>query len=149
MRKTFKVISPIDNHVYVEIERHDDTDIENAVQNAVNAQASWKKTPLVDRISIVKQFAEAIEKDSEGISEELCWQMGRPITQAPGEVNGTVERTLGMVDLAETALADVAVAEKPGFTRYIKREPLGVVLVVPAWNYPYLIAVNSIVPALL
>ena len=39
--------------------------------------------------------------------------------------------------------------EKEGFNRYIKREPLGIVFVVPAWNYPYLIAVNSIVPALL
>lgn len=54
-----------------------------------------------------------------------------------------------MMDLAESSLKDIEVGEKEGFHRYIKREPLGVVFVVPAWNYPYLIAVNSIVPGLL
>lgn len=54
-----------------------------------------------------------------------------------------------MLDLAEAYLTDIFVGEKEGFNRYIKREPLGIVFVVPAWNYPYLIAINSIVPALL
>jgi len=46
-------------------------------------------------------------------------------------------------------LADLDVGPKPGFHRFIRREPLGVVLTVAAWNYPYLIAVNSVVPALM
>ena len=51
-------------------------------------------------------------------------------------------------DRAE-ALADIDVGPKEGFTRFLRREPLGVVLTVAAWNYPYLIAVNSVVPALM
>jgi acyl-CoA reductase-like NAD-dependent aldehyde dehydrogenase len=54
-----------------------------------------------------------------------------------------------MIAIAEEVLADVQVGEKEGFLRYIKRVPLGVVLTVAPWNYPYLTAVNSIVPALM
>ena len=54
-----------------------------------------------------------------------------------------------MISIAEKSLADLAVDEKPGFERVIHREPLGVVFTIAAWNYPYLIAVNSVVPALM
>jgi acyl-CoA reductase-like NAD-dependent aldehyde dehydrogenase len=54
-----------------------------------------------------------------------------------------------MIGVAATALADFDPGVKPGFRRFIRREPLGVVFTVAAWNYPYLIAVNSVVPALL
>src|SRR3546814_14606209 len=54
-----------------------------------------------------------------------------------------------MIEIAETALAPVVAAEKGGFKRYIRREPLGVVLTIAPWNYPDLLAVNSIGPALM
>ncbi len=54
-----------------------------------------------------------------------------------------------MIDAANEALRDIDVGPKAGFTRFIRREPLGVVLTIAAWNYPYLIAVNSIVPAVM
>jgi len=54
-----------------------------------------------------------------------------------------------MVALAEDALRPCYPPEKPGFRRYITREPVGVVLVIAPWNYPYLTAVNTIVPGLL
>jgi acyl-CoA reductase-like NAD-dependent aldehyde dehydrogenase len=54
-----------------------------------------------------------------------------------------------MIAVATDALADIEVEPKPGFRRFIRREPLGVVLTIAAWNYPYLIAINSVLPALL
>src|SRR3989454_9857905 len=75
--------------------------------------------------------------------------MGRPIRFAPSEVRGTLERARYMTGVAATALADVDPGPKSGFRRFIRREPLGVVFTVAAWNYPYLIAVNSVVPALM
>lgn len=83
------------------------------------------------------------------IAEEICWQMGRPIRYAAGEINGFEERARYMIAQAESSLASVELPEKKGFTRYIKREPLGLVLVIAPWNYPYLTAVNAIIPALM
>jgi acyl-CoA reductase-like NAD-dependent aldehyde dehydrogenase len=54
-----------------------------------------------------------------------------------------------MLAIAESALAPVVPDPRPGFTRYVRREPLGIVLTIAPWNYPYLTAVNSVVPALM
>src|SRR4029079_8852380 len=62
---------------------------------------------------------------------------------------GVIERTKYMVEIAERALAPVIANDKPGFRRYVKKDPLGVVMVIAPWNYPYLTAVNTIVPALI
>ncbi len=144
-----QVISPVDGKVYIERPYHYDIEIDQALTKAVQAQKEWKYTSLADRKVIMESFVKAFTDESDAISKELSWQMGRPIQYAPGEVRGTEERALGMVDLANNALKNIQVEEKDGFNRYIRREPLGVVFVVPAWNYPYLIAVNTVVPALL
>ena len=149
MSETIKIISPIDGTIYNECKLHSIQDIDLALTQATKAQNEWKNLSLDTRKEYINRFIEEFKNIKEKISEELTWQMGRPIRYSPLEVNGTIERATGMVDLAESSLADVLVEEKEGFNRYIKREPLGVVFVVPAWNYPYLIAVNSIVPALL
>ncbi|MCH8037954.1 MAG: aldehyde dehydrogenase family protein, partial [Proteobacteria bacterium] len=69
--------------------------------------------------------------------------------QGPGEVAGFEERARHMTAIAPEALGDIAVEPKDGFTRFIRRDPLGVVFVVAPWNYPYLTAVNAVIPALL
>ena len=149
MSQNLEVISPIDGSIYYETEMHTQRDIDAALKLATDAQTSWKALPISERKNYINKFIEAFEGNKEEISEELTRQMGRPISYSPFEVNGTIERAKGMVELAESSLVDVLVEKKEGFNRYIKREPLGVVFVVPAWNYPFLIAVNSIVPALL
>jgi len=75
--------------------------------------------------------------------------MGRPVAQTPGEVRGFEERARHMIAIAPAALEDMAVEPKAGFTRFIRRTPLGTVFVVAPWNYPYLTAVNAVVPALM
>ena len=61
----------------------------------------------------------------------------RPVSQVPGEVRGTLDRANYMLSIAETALADVTLedTDKPGFRRFIKRTPMGVVLVIAPWKY--------------
>jgi acyl-CoA reductase-like NAD-dependent aldehyde dehydrogenase len=76
--------------------------------------------------------------------------MGRPVTAAAGEIRrGFNERATYMADIAEAALADIPIEPKQRFRRFIRREPLGVVLVLAPWNYPWLTSVNAVVPALL
>jgi acyl-CoA reductase-like NAD-dependent aldehyde dehydrogenase len=82
------------------------------------------------------------------VAEEITWQIGRPIKDSPGELRGFVERARHMLEIAPTALADVVSAPKPGFERFIERRPLGTVVVLAPWNYPFLTAVNAIIPAL-
>jgi len=142
-------ISPVDGSVYVERETASAEQIQQTMSAAVKAQKQWKNTPVAQRQALCSKAVDAFVAHKAEIAEELTWQMGRPISQAPGEVAGFEERARYMIEIADTALADLKPEEKDGFTRYIKREPLGVVFVVAPWNFPYLTSVNAIMPALL
>jgi len=144
-----RTISPVDGRVYVERPYATHDDVDRALGAAVVAQQAWKHVPPAERARICRAFAAAFEKHGVSIANELSWQMGRPISAAPGEVRGTLERARCMIDTASDALRDIDIGPKVGFTRFIRREPLGVMLTIAAWNYPYLIAVNSVVPAIM
>jgi acyl-CoA reductase-like NAD-dependent aldehyde dehydrogenase len=53
-----------------------------------------------------------------------------------------------MISKAKSALEDIKISEDGDVTKFIKKEPLGIVLVLTAWTYPYMIAVNSVIPAI-
>ncbi len=144
-----RTISPVDGRVCVERPYATHDEIDRALSRAVEAQRLWRATRIAERARIGHAFADEFEKRRDEIALELTWQMGRPISAAPGEVRGTLERARFMIDAAESALRDIDAGPKAGFTRFVRREPLGVVLTIAAWNYPYLIAVNSVVPALM
>ena len=142
-------ISPVDGRVLVERDYADAAQIERTLQRAQRAQAGWRRTDVETRARICRVFCDAFAAAADEIAPELSWQMGRPVAAAPSEVRGTLDRARYMIDIAAAALVDVAVDDKPGFRRFIRREPLGVVLTIAAWNYPYLIAINSVIPALM
>lgn len=149
MEPRLQTRSPIDGSVYVERPLAGGADIQAALERADAARAGWKHTPVAERVRLARAAITAFAGRGDGIAEELTWMMGRPIRYTPGEVRGFVERASYMADIAEEALADLPLPDKPGFTRFIRREPLGLVFVIAPWNYPYLTAVNAVVPALL
>ncbi len=146
---TIQCVSPVDGSVYVERETASADEIQQALSSASKAQKKWKNTPIAERQALCSKAVDAFVARKVEIAEELTWQMGRPISQAPGEVSGFEERARHMIKIADSALADLKPEEKDGFTRYIKREPLGVVFIIAPWNFPYLTSVNAIMPALL
>ena len=148
--KRQKTITPVDGSVYVERGLATNAQIERSLFMAEKAQKTWKQVPVADRAAILRRMAEWCVARAEELATELTWQMGRPVSQTPGELKrGFHERALYMCDIAEEALKDLDVGKKDGFQRFIRREPLGVVLVIAPWNYPWLTSVNAVVPALL
>ena len=145
---TIKLKSPVDGSIYVERATATDAAVEAAVQRARGAQAAWAQTSIEERGRYLLAFLDTLVAMNDEIVPEIAWQMGRPVRYG-GEKGGVEERSRYMIALAEKALAPFVPEERPGFRRYLKREPLGVVFVVAPWNYPYLTAVNSIVPALM
>ncbi|KAL1943782.1 hypothetical protein VTO73DRAFT_4227 [Trametes versicolor] len=125
--------------------------LEKSIQHAAAAQEKWARLPLSQRIAIGRGFMEEFANMRDEIPLELTLQMGRPVSQIPGEIRGMLDRADYMLNIAESSLADVSLTntDKPGFRRYIKRVPLGVVLVVAPWNYPFLVMINSVLPALI
>jgi len=146
---SLKTVSPIDGSIVCERPLASATEIANTLKAARKAATVWRNTPVAERCALLTKFVEAMEAKKAAIAEELTRQMGRPIKYTPGEVGGLAERSRFMIGAAPAALADETLEPKENFTRFIRHEPLGVVFVVAPWNYPYLTAVNAVVPALL
>ncbi len=149
MAETVKLKSPIDGSIYVERPIASDQAVNAAVERARAAQPGWAALSIAERSKYMLAMLEALVGMADDIVPELAWQMGRP-TRYGGEFGGVKERTQYMIEIAEKALAPVPASNpKDGFRRYVKKDPLGVVMVIAPWNYPYLTAVNTIVPALI
>jgi acyl-CoA reductase-like NAD-dependent aldehyde dehydrogenase len=147
--QTIKVASPVDGRVYAERPLAGADEIAAVLVKARKAQQQWRTAKLQERLDVCGRFVDAMLARKAELGEELTWQMGRPIRYTPGEIDRLAERARAMIALAPEALQDIGTEPRAGFTRFIRHEPLGVVFVVAPWNYPYLTAVNAIVPALI
>jgi acyl-CoA reductase-like NAD-dependent aldehyde dehydrogenase len=149
MAEKITCISPVDGRVYASRPVASRKQIARTFAAARAAQQKWKRLPLAERAAYCTAAVDAMVAMTDEIVPELAWQMGRPIRYGAGEVRGFEERARYMIAIAGQALADIDPGPKEGFVRYIRRDPLGVVLTLAPWNYPYLTAVNSVIPALM
>ncbi len=149
MKNTLTTVSPVDGSSYVERSYANQEEIESCIASGETAQKSWKSIPLSERKNLCTRAVDAFVAKTDEIAAEICWQMGRPIRFAAGEVAGLKERAMAMIGHADLGLSPLRLDKKDGFERWIQREPVGVVFVIAPWNYPYLTAINAIMPAIL
>lgn len=148
--KIFKVISPIDQSVYLERPYATDAQLDVALIKSTKLKKGWKHTSLPERVALCKEVLRYMLEHSDKIAEEITWQMGRPIRYSPFEITkGFQERAEYMIDIAVESLTDIHIPAKDGFDRFIRKEPLGTVVVLSPWNYPFLTSVNVVIPAIL
>ena len=140
-------ISPVDGSVYAERPVDSREELDQMLADAHRARKAWAKEPLSARQRSVAGAIDALQEMNVEIVTELAWQMGRPVRYG-GEIGGVRERAEYMIEVADEALAQEVIEDSAEFRRVITREPMGIVLVVAPWNYPYLTAINAVVPAL-
>jgi acyl-CoA reductase-like NAD-dependent aldehyde dehydrogenase len=148
MTKMIQCISPVDGRVYAERPALSPEAADATVARARAAQSGWAARPLEERRRLVLAGVAALGDKKQAIVEELAWQMGRP-TRFGGEFGGVNERATYMAGIADQALEPMVAEDSDRFVRRIERAPVGVVFVIAPWNYPYLTALNTIVPALI
>ena len=136
-------ISPVDGREYARRPLTSPAELDRRIEQARRAQREWSLVSLDERCAIMRRFVAAMERMNPEIVPELAWQMGRPV-RYEGELRSLVERVNAMIDIAGDLLAPVGHAN-----RFVAREPAGLVVVIAPWNYPFLTAANTIVPALI
>jgi len=146
---TLKVINPFDHSVACELDYDSDERVDAAVAAAEQAFRAWSRTSLDARIAHVREALDRVQQRREEIAREVTLQMGKPLGQARAEVDTLIDRGRQSLAEAPVALADDVLPEKEGFHRRIVHAPLGVVFNIAAWNYPLVIPINVIIPALL
>jgi acyl-CoA reductase-like NAD-dependent aldehyde dehydrogenase len=145
-----EIISPVDGSVAYSFEHLEYEAALAAIDRAEQAQREWARVPVADRVAAVRRMLDAYAGHADTYAEQITRMMGKPLSQAKAEFAGGMrERVNALCDLAPAALADHAASERAGFRRFIRREPVGVVLDIAAWNYPLLVAINVIAPAVL
>ena len=146
---THRIDNPYTGETVAERPLLTSSEVEGLVARAHRAHKQWTRVPLPDRVALCERFCQEFEKDGERIAREVTQQMGKPLSQARGEVKTTLFRARTLMSIAAEALRDEPLPPLPGFTRFIRHEPVGVVLDISAWNYPLLITVNVVIPAVL
>jgi acyl-CoA reductase-like NAD-dependent aldehyde dehydrogenase len=146
---TLSVDNPFTGDLACQVTLANDAAVNATLDRAREAARAWRETRLRERIALCERATAALEANAEAIAAAITNMMGKPLAQAQGEVRTTAVRARAMMAIAEAELADVVMPQLPGFERRVVREPLGVVLDLPAWNYPLLTAVNCVVPAVL
>lgn len=146
--KPIQLKSPVDGRIHAERVPLSPEAAAQAVARAKAAQGAWAARPLAERIAVVKAGIAALNAMKDRMVDGLAWQMGRP-TRYGGEFGGVNERADYMAGIAEATLAPQVVEDSARFRRMLARNPVGVVFVIAPWNYPYLTATNTIVPALI
>ncbi|MAF67222.1 MAG: aldehyde dehydrogenase [Planctomycetes bacterium] len=124
-------------------------ELDALLELAREAQAVWSALPVAERARRVGTALEYFRENAEEVARDITLQMGKPIAQARGELGGMFDRAGYTLSIAESVLAPDVLPDKEGLRFRVEHDPLGVVFNLAAWNYPLLIPINVIVPALL
>lgn len=144
------IISPVDGQVAYSFELLNLSDALDKLARAEAVHRAWRKTTVAERVALCRRVLRTYGDHGEEYAEQITRMMGKPLSQARAEFErGVRERVTHLCDIAPEALRDEDLPAPEGLRRFIRHEPVGVVLDIAAWNYPLLIAINVIVPAVL
>ena len=146
---TLDIYNPATGQLITTLAADDDAKVVAKAQAARAAQPAWAAVPMADKLAIIQRFRAGLVTELDSLALTLTQEMGKPISQAKNEINGLLGRIDFFVEQAERAVAEEHVFDGGGMHEQISHVPLGVVANISAWNYPYFVGCNVIVPALL
>jgi len=146
-----QLINPATGQLEKEIPATPTTDLHGYFEKAKRAQREWEHCPLSERIAIMRRFRELLVQHKEELAKLLTHEVGKPIAQARNELQGVLGRIDYFTSNIERVTQPELVFEDEGqkLREKITYEPLGVIVNISAWNYPYFVGANVFVPALL
>jgi acyl-CoA reductase-like NAD-dependent aldehyde dehydrogenase len=144
-----KIINPATEAVIREVVEDNAASIQAKFESAKIAQKKWAKVPLKERIACIAKFNELMLANADKIAADLTSEVGKPLGQAKGEINGGVGRSQYFVENSGKYLAEEWVVTEGATKEKIAYEPLGVIANISAWNYPILVGMNVFIPALI
>lgn len=143
------IINPTTNEVIAEKETSTQENIKKSYSDLQVEQKSWKKLSISSRAKSIEKFKKYLLDNIETLATTLTQEMGKPLQESQGEIRGACERIQFFLDYVNKWPQKEVVHEESGLKEVICYEPLGVVGNISAWNYPYLVGVNVIIPALI
>ena len=144
-----KVINPADGKVIANLKEDSKKSIEKKLALLKSGQKKWANTPIKKRVAIIQKFSQLLADNIEECASVLTSEVGKPLGQSRGEVNGARNRIKWLSEHVEQFTGEEIMNKETGLEEKVVYEPLGVVCNISAWNYPYLVGTNVFIPALL
>ena len=146
---TLTITNPATGQVITELPADTKATVAAKAEAARAAQPAWAALPIAERLAVVQRFRAGVVTELETLAATLTAETGKPISQSRNELNGLLPRIDFFLEQAEGAVRDQHVFDDGGMHEQIGHVPLGVVANISAWNYPYFVGCNVILPALL
>ena len=146
---TTPLVDPCTGRTYGSAPRSSSADIDDAVGAAHAAFDGWRSSTPSERSLALLRIADALEKDAERFIDAECRNTGKPkALTASEEIPPAVDQIRFFAGAARMLEGRAAAEYMAGLTSYVRREPIGVVAQVSPWNYPLMMAIWKIAPAL-
>ena len=149
MLSQLKITNPATEETVQTLTCDSEASITEKFAKARASQALWAGRTVEERVAIIAKFSQLLESNRDELAKTLTSEVGKPLQQSVNEVNGARTRIAFFIEHSAKHLATETVFEAPGRVERIAYEPLGVAGVISAWNYPYLVGVNAVIPALI
>jgi 1-pyrroline dehydrogenase len=146
--ETTEVVNPATEEVIAEVPKGDVSDVDRAVGAAREAFEGWSLTTPAERSTALHKLADAIAGDAENLSRLESANVGKPKGVADFDVEFTVDNVRFFAGAARVVEGKAAGEYVSTHTSMLRREPAGVVGQVAPWNYPLMMAVWKLCPAL-
>jgi len=143
------IANPANGQIITTVKTDTSDSIDKKFLDASSELPKWKNIPFSQKKEAVAKFGELLKDNIDDLAKTLTSEMGKPVSQAKGEIKGTLARLQFFMDNTESVLKPRVVREQPKLREEVRNEPLGVVANISAWNYPYFVGVNAFIPALL
>lgn len=144
-----QIINPATEEILEYITADNEQNLVFKHQLLCSGQPTWAALSLEKRLYILDQFHALLGQHKERLSTILTSETGKPLQQSRNEIAGAQTRIRWMIDNAPLYLKEEQMTNTGNTKETISYEPLGVICNISAWNYPYLVGVNVIVPALI
>lgn len=144
-----QIMNPATGEPFREIDTDTADTLSRKMELLHQAQKAWAALSLTERMTVIERFHTLLAEEIEPLAADLTAEVGKPLSQSRNELNGARTRVAWMLQNAERYLSDEVMSDADGMEERIRYEPMGIVCNISAWNYPWLVGVNVIVPALL
>ena len=145
---TFETINPATEEQLNTYEFYDDAKISHTIDHAHQCWLRWKETTFAERSALFIKLKQLLEKEKELLAKEITAEMGKPLTQSEAEIEKCAWVCEYYATNAEAFLQN-EVIKSDATKSYVRYDPLGVVLAVMPWNFPYWQVFRFAAPALM
>jgi acyl-CoA reductase-like NAD-dependent aldehyde dehydrogenase len=146
--ETMEVLNPATGETIAEVPQASAEDVDRAVQAAKKALPEWLETTPGERADLLLKLAAAIDEHSDELAELESQNVGKPLSYAKDEMPVCSDNFRFFAGAARVLEGKSAGEYMRGYTSWIRREPIGVVGGISPWNYPLMMAVWKVAPAL-